>query len=115
MGDLDVAFVIDDKHAFLLLVCHTPCQTVFARFLEELHRVFQKTMNASEMSRFWPLLLTNIVSIGCSLFLLTVLFIDQGLRKAMNNHLIMILLLVNLVSQCIDNGAYLNYLRTGTV
>ena len=115
MGDPDASSIINAEHALLLLVLHTACQYDSARFFEEFHHACQKTMNMSEMSRFWPLLLTNVVSVGCSLFLLTVLFTDQGLRKAMNNHLIMILLLVNLFSQCIDNGAYLNYLCMGTV
>ena len=61
--------------------------------------------------RFWPLLILNVFSLFCSLFLLILLLSDRTLRTALHNHLIIILLIVNLASQLIDNPAYLTYLH----
>lgn len=60
--------------------------------------------------RFWPLLILNVPSVICSVFLLTLLLYDRNLRTALHNHLIIILLFVNLISQLLDNPAYLSYL-----
>ena len=68
-----------------------------------------------ETVRFWLLVITNVPSIICSGGLLWVLFSDRALRNALHNHIVIILLLVNLVSQFIDNIAYLLFLRLGVV
>lgn len=65
----------------------------------------------SDSIRFWPLLIMDIPSIICSVGLLCVLFGDRNLRNALHNHVVILLLLVNLVSQFVDNIAYLLFLR----
>ena len=69
----------------------------------------------SDSIRFWPLLITDIPSIICSVVLLCVLFGDRNLRNALHNHIVILLLLVNLVSQFVDNIAYLLFLRLRNV
>ena len=65
--------------------------------------------------RFWILLVFDILSISCSIFLLYLILTDRKLRQALNNHIVIVLLIINLVSQSIDNSLYLNYLRIGSV
>jgi hypothetical protein len=65
--------------------------------------------------RFWLLLVFDIPSVACSIFLLYHLFVNKTLRRVLNNHIIIVLLLVNFVSQLIDTSTYLNYLRSGKV
>lgn len=59
---------------------------------------------------YWLLLFSNILSIACSILLLTLLIYDRNLRRALHNHLIIIILFVNLASQLIDNSSYLSFL-----
>lgn len=49
--------------------------------------------------RFWLYLPVLIPSIFCTLFLLFVLLFDRNLRNALNNHVIIVLLLTGLLSQ----------------
>ena len=65
--------------------------------------------------RFGILLGFDIPSILCSIFLLYLLLTNEKLRQALHNHIIIILLIVNLISQLVDNSFYLNYLRIGYV
>lgn len=66
-------------------------------------------------ARFWLIVIFEIPSLVCSFFLLYHLFANKPLRKALNNHVIMALLVIGLFSQLIDNPFYLNYLRIGYV
>ena len=59
---------------------------------------------------FWFLASSNGLSVVCSVFLLILLIYDRNLRTALQNHLVIILLIVNLASQFTDNPAYLTYL-----
>ena len=66
-------------------------------------------------ARFWLLLLFDIPSLACSLALLFHLFTNATARRALNNHVIMALLVVGLFSQLIDIPFYLSFLRLGYV
>ena len=65
--------------------------------------------------RFGILLEFDIPSILCSIFLLYLLLSHRKLRQTLHNHIIIILLIVNLNSQLLDNSFYLHYLRIGYV
>jgi len=65
--------------------------------------------------RFWLLLIFVIPSITCSLFVLYHLLFDQTLRRALNNHTIIVLLILALVFQLIDVPWYLDFIRRGIV
>ena len=47
--------------------------------------------------RFWLLLLFDIPSVLCTLFLLSNLFVNRTLRQALNNHVLIVLLLLVLM------------------
>lgn len=65
--------------------------------------------------RFLLLIIFDIPSLTCSFYLLYYLITDRNLRKALNNHAIVVLLFLGLFSQLIDIPFYLNYLRIGYV
>ena len=65
--------------------------------------------------RSWLILIIEIPSLVCSIILLYYLIFNQAIRKSMNNHVIIALLIIGLFSQLIDNPFYLNYLRLGYV
>jgi hypothetical protein len=65
--------------------------------------------------RFWLLLLIDIPSIICSLFLLYYFLTKQNHRSALNNHTIILLLFTSLFTQLIDIPLYLNFLHLGFV
>ncbi|CAF1620977.1 unnamed protein product [Adineta steineri] len=64
---------------------------------------------------FWLLIIFNVPSLICSLKLLYHLINDNSLRKSLNNHVIIALLVIGLFSQLIDIPFYLNFLRIGYV
>ncbi|CAF0745914.1 unnamed protein product [Adineta steineri] len=64
---------------------------------------------------FWLLIIFNVPSLICSLKLLYHLINDNSLRKSLNNHVIIALLIIGLFSQLIDIPFYLNFLRIGYV
>ena len=49
--------------------------------------------------RFWTYLILDILSIACSFFVLYYLLFDRTLRRALNNHVIIVLLFVGLISE----------------
>ncbi|CAF1403179.1 unnamed protein product [Adineta steineri] len=49
--------------------------------------------------RFWTYLISDVLSIACSLFVLYYLFFDRALRRALNNHVIIVLLFIGLVNE----------------
>ncbi|CAF2628752.1 unnamed protein product [Rotaria sp. Silwood2] len=61
------------------------------------------------------MLIIEIPSLLCTLFLLYYLFSDRTLRLALHNHVIMILLVLTLVYELIAMPLYLNYFRTATI
>ncbi|CAF3989191.1 unnamed protein product [Rotaria sp. Silwood1] len=65
--------------------------------------------------RFWLLLLIDIPSIICSLFLLFHLFINKSLRCHLVNHAMIVLLIIGLIIQLVDIPFHLNFLRFGIV
>lgn len=58
--------------------------------------------------RFWLLLISVILSITCSLFTLYHLLFNRTLRHALNNHRIIVLLILILIVQLIDIPRYLD-------
>ncbi|CAF1073748.1 unnamed protein product [Rotaria sp. Silwood1] len=65
--------------------------------------------------RFWLLLLFDIPSIICSLFLFFHLFINKNLRSQLVNHAMIVLLIIGLIIQLVDIPFHLIFLRFGIV
>ncbi|CAF4440042.1 unnamed protein product, partial [Rotaria sp. Silwood2] len=65
--------------------------------------------------RFSFMLPINIISIFCTFLQLYYMLKKPVLRKALNNHSFIILLITGLATQAIDVPLYLNYLRLGYV
>ena len=61
--------------------------------------------------RFWLILLFYVPSVICSFFVLYHFLIDRTLRQALHNHVIIILLLINLTVQLTSFPWILNYYR----
>ena len=65
--------------------------------------------------RFWLLLIFDIPSIVCSLFVLYHLLFNQTSRGALHNHTIIILLTIALIFQLTDIPCYLDFILRGIV
>ena len=65
--------------------------------------------------RFWLLLIFDIPSIICSLFVLYHLLINRTSRSALHNHTVIILLTIALLFQLTDIPWYLDFIRHGFV
>jgi len=65
--------------------------------------------------RFWLLLIFDIPSIICSLFVLYHLLINQTSRYALHNHTVILLLTIALLFQLTDIPWYLDFIRKGSV
>ena len=65
--------------------------------------------------RFWLLLVSFILSVPCSLFILYHLLVERTTRQALHNHVVIVLLITNLSYQIIDIPLSLSFYRTGTV
>ena len=63
--------------------------------------------------RFWLLLIPNILSIVCSIFLLYHLLFNRNLRHALNNHVIIILLILGLFFELTDVSWTIHYYHFG--
>ena len=64
---------------------------------------------------FWAFLLLNIPAILCSVFLLYHLLTETSLRRALQNHAIIIITILNLIYQVVDIPVHLQYFKTGLV
>ncbi|CAF1049282.1 unnamed protein product [Adineta steineri] len=71
--------------------------------------------SVSATVRFWILVFLEIPSIFCSILLLYNLYFDRTLRKVLNNHVIIVILIVGLFSQATDISNYLTYVRLGYI
>ncbi|CAF4167827.1 unnamed protein product [Rotaria sp. Silwood2] len=67
------------------------------------------------IARFWILLLFDIPSTACALFVLFCILTDRSLRSNIKNHVLVILLLIGLGSQLIDVPVYLNFIAHSSV
>ena len=65
--------------------------------------------------RFWLLLLFDIPAVACTFYLLYYLLFNRTLRKALHNHVIIVLLIVASTSHLIDIPSYIIYLLLGYV
>ncbi|CAF3772930.1 unnamed protein product [Rotaria sordida] len=65
--------------------------------------------------KFWILLILQIPSIFCSIFILYHMFVSRKQRQLLANHVIIIMLIVSLLSTIIDLSITLNYLQNGIV
>ena len=63
--------------------------------------------------QFWTILLLEIPSLACTLFLLYHLLRSRRLRQGMHNHVIIILLLLTLGIEIFDNPLYIDAHRFG--
>ena len=61
--------------------------------------------------KFWTILIVQVPSLACTLFLLYHLLRDRTLRQAMNNHVIIILLILTLSIELFDNPLYIDAYR----
>ena len=64
---------------------------------------------------FWSVLFFEIPSLACNIFLLYHLLLNRRLRQALNNHVIIVLLVCTLVIEIFDNPLYLDAYRMGGV
>ena len=67
-------------------------------------------ISLSRYVRFWLLLFLDIISIICTFILLDYLLRDRKLRKALSNHVILILLFLGLTTQLIEIPLYLSFI-----
>nr|ACD54800.1 unknown [Adineta vaga] len=72
-------------------------------------------ISISRPIRFWLLLLLDIPSISCTIFILYHLFIDRSLRNQLNNHSIIILLIFGLTIELIDIPLNLNFISNSGI
>lgn len=70
---------------------------------------------ASRSIRFWVLLPCFIASVCCALVLLFFLLSKQKIRKALHNHVIIVVIALELLYFIIDVPLYLVYVRAGYV
>ncbi|CAF1016263.1 unnamed protein product [Adineta steineri] len=63
--------------------------------------------------QFWTFLIFQIPSLACTVFLLFHLLFDRKLRTALNNHIVIILLLLTLCIEIFDNPLYMDAYRLG--
>lgn len=69
----------------------------------------------SKRTRFWVLFAFEIPSLVCCIFLLYKFCFDRTARKALNNHVIIIVLIVTFFLLTIDIPNYLVYLYAGSI
>ncbi|CAF3832241.1 unnamed protein product [Rotaria sordida] len=69
----------------------------------------------SRLIKFWILLIFQIPSILCSIFVLHHMFTSKTYRRTLANHVIIAMLIISLLSVTIDLSLTLNYLREGIV
>ncbi|CAF4172241.1 unnamed protein product [Rotaria socialis] len=65
----------------------------------------------SRLRKFWILLLFQIPSNLCSIFVLHHMFTAKIFRQTLSNHVIIAMLIVSLLSTTVDLSLTLNYLR----
>ena len=65
------------------------------------------------MIRFWTYLFFNISSMLCTILVLYHLLFDRNLRRALHNHILIVLLIIGLIYECTDIPWILHYNRTG--
>ena len=63
--------------------------------------------------RFWLYLISNISSILCSFFVLYHLLFNRLLRQALNNHAVIVLILIGLIIELIDIPLIIHFFRFG--
>jgi hypothetical protein len=63
--------------------------------------------------QFWTLLIFEIPSLTCTIFLLYHLLFNPKLRKALHNHVIIIFLFLTLCIEILDNPLYIDTFRFG--
>jgi hypothetical protein len=61
--------------------------------------------------RFWIYLISNMLSMLCCLFVLYQLLFIRNLRESLNNHLLIVLLLLDLIYECTSISFTINYYR----
>jgi hypothetical protein len=59
-------------------------------------------MGFSYTARFWLDLIPDVLSVLCSIFVLYHLLFNRALRQALNNHVIIILIIISLITELTD-------------
>ncbi|CAF3723716.1 unnamed protein product [Rotaria socialis] len=72
-------------------------------------------ISISRTARFWILLLFNIPSVICTLFVLCCILMDRKLRSSVKNHSLVLLLILGLGTQLVDVPFYLNFIVHSSV
>jgi hypothetical protein len=68
----------------------------------------------SRQVQFWTILVVQIPSLACTIYLLYHLLFDKKLRKALHNHVILLLIFFSFLVEVIDNPLYLDaFLHNG--
>ena len=63
--------------------------------------------------QFWTLIIFEIPSLACTIFLLYHLIVNQHLRRALHNHVIIIFLVLTFFIEVFDNPLYIDAYRLG--
>ncbi|CAF3223554.1 unnamed protein product [Rotaria sp. Silwood2] len=69
----------------------------------------------SVIGRFWIYLLSNIASIIFSIFVIFNFLFNRKLRRSLHNHVVIVILIINFVSEITDIPWILYYYRNGVV
>ncbi|CAF1249071.1 unnamed protein product [Adineta ricciae] len=72
-------------------------------------------ISLSRTARFWLLLLSEVPSLICSIFIIFHLLIDRQERRSLNNHPIILMNITGLFLKCTDVPFYLDFIRNGKV
>ncbi|CAM4983140.1 unnamed protein product, partial [Rotaria socialis] len=72
-------------------------------------------ISMSRTARFWILLLFDIPSIICTLFVLCCILMDRKLRSSVKNHSLVLFLILGLGTQLVDVPFYLNFIVHSSV
>ncbi|CAF3356553.1 unnamed protein product [Rotaria socialis] len=72
-------------------------------------------ISMSRTARFWILLLFDIPSIICTLFVLCCVLMDRKLRSSVKNHSLVLFLILGLGTQLVDVPFYLNFIVHSSV
>ncbi|CAF3738503.1 unnamed protein product [Rotaria sordida] len=72
-------------------------------------------ISISFIERFWIYLISNLASIICSIFVLYYFLFNRKLRRSLHNHVIIVLLIINLITEITDIPWILYYYKNGVV
>jgi hypothetical protein len=104
-------------HSFRTIFIRTNCfifkKTILMMLFnnDSLYDTSNMEISIPRSIRFWLLLLADIPSVICTIFILFHMFTDRVLRRALQNHVIAALLISGMAIQLIDIPFYLTFIR----